>query len=168
MKKKKSQYLFMIISFIFFICMVVLLFLMRDMDRQTEKTTVFYSATVTDVAVTGTETEISARICTKEYAPYLYITNDIAKNICIEDVKNLEIGQTILFGMPKADASCMNEDLFVLITSLKTDTKTILSLEEYNNYMHESITPARITGIVAALIFLSISLHFYLKIRKSV
>ena len=167
MKRLKIQLIIMIVSFVFFIGMIGLLILMRDIDRQTEETTSFYQATVTSVDIANTGSDISARIYTNEYDTYLLITTDIAPNINMDDVKDLKNGQTIFFGIEKIKAPDMNKVALIDITSLKTETKVIFSLEEYNQYMHDSLYPSRIAGAVVAALLLCLSIFCFLKIRRN-
>jgi len=167
MKRLKIQLIIMIVSFVFFIGMIGLLILMRDADRQTEETTLFCHATVLGVEINDTGKAVSVEIFTDEYDNSLHISTNITKNICMDNVKNLKKGQSIFFGIEKTNAAYMNEAAFVSITSLRTDTKVIFSLEEYNQYMHNSLYPTRIAGAVVAALLLCLSIFCFLKIRRN-
>ena len=56
---------------------------------------------------------------------------------------------------------------FINIVSLKTETKCVFSLEEYNVYIRNASYPARIASVVLALLFLSVSFWCFLSIKKS-
>ena len=111
---------------------------------------------------------IFAEIHTKEYNTSLHISTNISKNIRMDDVKNLSNGQTIFFGIENIKVQQMNKVEFVNITSLKTDTKDILSLEEYNRCIYNSAYPARIASIIMASLLFFISLFCYLKIKRKI
>lgn len=168
MKKSKIKIVIMIVSLLFFVATIGLMISMSKIDKQTEDTTAFYTATVIDVDVTNTGENVFAEIHTKEYNTSLYISTNIGKNIRMDDVSYLKNGQTIFFGIENIKVQQMNKVEFVNITSLKTDTKDILSLEEYNKCIHNSVYPARIASIVMASLFLSISLFCCLKIKKNI
>lgn len=167
MKKPKIKIVIMIVSLLFFVVTIGLLISMSKIDKQTESTTTFYTATVISVAVTDMGENIFAEIHTKEYKTSLYISENISKNIRMDDVRNLRNGQTIFFGIENTKVQQMNEVEFVNITSLKTDTEDILSLEEYNKCIHNSVVPARIAGVIMASFFLFISLLNYLKFKRN-
>ena len=166
MKKSKIKITVMIISLLLFVATIGLTISMSKIDKQTEDTTTLYTATVTDVNITNTQKNIFIEINTKEYNTALHISTNISKNIEIEDVKKLKNGQTIFFRIENTQVHQINEIEFVNITSLKTNTKDILSLEEYNKCIYNAARPARIASIVMASLFLSISMFCYLKIIK--
>lgn len=166
MKKSKIIIVIMIVSLLLFVATIGLIISMSEIDKQTEDTTTFYTATVISVDVTNTGENIFAEIHTKEYNTSLHISTNISKNIRMDDVRNLRNGQTIFFGIENIKIGQMNKAEFVNITSLKTDTKDIFSLEEYNKCIHNSAYPTRIASIVMASLFLSISLFCYLKIKR--
>lgn len=166
MKKSKVKTAIMIVSLLFFVATIGLMIFMSKIDRQTEDTTTLYTATVSGAEVTDTGENVFAEIRTKEYNTALYIPKNISKSIKIDDVKNLKNGQTILFRIENSKTRQMNEVEFVNITSLKTETEDILSLEEYNACMRSSAYPARIASVVMALVFLCISLLCYLGNKK--
>ncbi len=166
MKKSKIKIAIMIISLLLFVATIGLIISMSKIDKQTEDTTTLYTATVTDVNITNTQKNVFIEINTKEYNTSLHISTNISENIDIEDVKKLKKGQTIFFRIENTQVHQINEVEFVNITSLKTDTKDILSLEEYNKCIYNAARPARIASIVMASLFLFISLFCYLKIIR--
>lgn len=166
MKKSKIKTIIMIVSLLFFVATIGLIISMSEIDKQTEETTTSYIATVIGVDVINTGENIFAEIHTKEYSTSLHISTNISKSIRMDDVRNLRNGQTIFFRIENIKVPQMNNVEFVNITSLKTDTKDILSLEEYNKCIYHSSYPARIASIVMASLFLSISLFCYLKITR--
>lgn len=168
MKKSKISIVIMVVSLLFFVLTIGLMISMSKIDKQTEDTTTFYTATVVSVDITNTEENIFAEIHTKEYTTSLHISTNISKNIKMNDVRKLKNGQTIFFGIENIKARQMNKVEFVNITSLKTDAKDIFSLEDYNECIHNSAYPARIVSIVMASLFLSISLFCYLRIKRKI
>ena len=167
MKSQKLKYIIMIASFMLFIGMISLLVFMGDIDRQTDETSTTYTATVTGVEITNTGKDDIVEIFTKEYDNTLHISTNISDNINLNDIKDLEHGQIIWFRIENTMAQNLNKAAFVDIISLKTDEKIIFSLDEYNQYMRISAYPARIAGIVFSLLFLSISVFCFYKIKRN-
>lgn len=162
MNKSKVKIVIMIVSMFLFAATVGLIISMSKIDKQTENTTTFYTATVSDIDITDTGEKIFAEIHTKEYSTSLQISTNISKNIKMDDIRDLKNGQTIFFRIENIKVEQMNKAEFINITSLRTDAKDIFSLEEYNKYIHDSAYPTRIASIVMALLFLFISLFCYL------
>ena len=166
MRRLANQIIIMIVSFILFLGLIGLLVYIHDSYQQTEETTTLYTATVTGVEIVDNGEYTSACIYTKEYENYLLITSNIIQNIKMDDVKNLENGQTIYFGIENENAPQMNKVEFLHITSLKTDTKVIFSLADYNQYGLESFLPGRILIIIVAVLFLANAISCFLRIKK--
>lgn len=167
MKKLRSNIVIMFVSLQFLVVTIGLIVSMSKIDKQTEDTTSLYTATVIGVDVTNTGENIFAEIHTKEYNTSLYISTNICKNIRMDDVTNLREGQTIYFRIENIKVPQMNKVEFVNITSLKTDMKDILSLEEYNKYIYNSAYSARIVSISMVLFFLSVAIFCCLKIKSN-
>lgn len=167
MNKSKVKIVIMIVSMFLFAATVGLIISMSKIDKQTENTTTFYTATVSDIDITDTGEKIFAEIHTKEYNTSLQISTNISKNIKMDDIRDLKNGQTIFFRIENIKVEQVNKAEFINITSLRTDTKDIFSLEEYNKYIHDSAYPTRIASIVMALLFLFISLFCYLSIKRN-
>ena len=167
MKKSKIKTVTMIMSLLLFVVAIGLNISMGNIDKQTEDTTTFYTATVISVDVTDAGENSFADIQTKEYNTALHISTNISKNMGMDEVRNLSNGQKIWFGIENTKAQQMNKVEFVTITALKTDTKEILSLEQYNQYIHDSAHPARIASVVMACFFLVISVFCYWNIKKN-
>ena len=163
MKKPK---IIVIIFILLFVATVGVIISMSDIDKQTEEETTFYTATVMNVDVADTGKNIFVKIRTQEFQTYLYISTNIGKSISIEEVRNLKNGQTIFFGIENKYVQQMNKVEFVSITSLKTETKDIFSLEEYNKYIKNSAYPVRIASIVAALLFFCFTIFLFKNQKK--
>ncbi|MBE6727771.1 MAG: hypothetical protein E7562_03885 [Ruminococcaceae bacterium] len=166
MNKSKIN-IFLIFVFLFlFVATIGIIISMNNIDKQTKETTTLYTATVSRIEITDTEKNISAEIHTEEYDTSLLISTNICKKIKLDDISNLKSGQTISFRVENIKANQMNKVEFINLISLKTDTKDIFSLEEYNKYIHDSAYPARIASIAMASLFLLISLFLFFKNKK--
>lgn len=167
MQNSKIKTTIIVLSFLLFAGTVGIIISMHKIDKQTADSAALYTATVKSADIIDTEKNISAEIHTKEYDTSLYVSVNICKNINTDDIKNLKNGQKIFFRIENSKAKQMNKVDFLDIVSLKTDSKEIFSLEEYNRLIHKSAYPARIAGGIAALSFLLISLLTYLSGNKN-
>lgn len=165
MKYRKSK-IIMAVAFLLFDVTIVLTILLSGIDKKTWFTTTLYTATVTDVDITDTGKNISAEIHTKEYHAGLYISKRVAKGI-IDDVKNLENGQTIYFRIENSKVQQIDEAESVDIVSLETNKKAILSLEKYNECIYNLVHPAKIAVTAMSVLFIAIATICYQHIKKS-
>ncbi len=166
MNKLNIKIVILVISILFFIGMIGLMIFMSQIDKQTEDTTTYYAATVTEIWINRIENSIYAEIHTKEYDSALQISTNITKNINMNDVKDLKNGQKIFFRIENIKSDQMNKVDFINIVSLKTETKDIFSLEDYNRYISNSAYPARIASVAVVLLFLFISLFCFFSIKR--
>ncbi len=79
---------------------------------------------------------------------------------------NLQKGQTIFFRIENNMIEQFGEVYFCNIVSLRTTETEIISLTDYNTYIHAAAFPARVTGIVFAGVFLAVFLYCIFKIKK--
>ena len=166
MNKLNIKIVILVISILFFIGAIGLMVFMSQIDKQTEDTTTHYTATVTETWINSIGNSIYAEIHTKEYTNALQISTNISKNINMNDVKDLKSGQKIFFRIENIKSDQMNQVDFINIVSLKTETKDIFSLEDYNRYICNAVYPARIASVALVLLFLFISLFFFFSIKR--
>lgn len=167
MKKTILKLIIIIVSFVFFINMVILLLFTSKIDKQTDNTTTYYSATVSNTKIWKGK-DIYVNIRTNEYDNDLTITTSIEKNINLDDVRNLQNGQKIFFRIENYKTDDINKVPFIDIVSLSTETKDIFTLDDYNKFMSVAAYPGRIVGFIVALLFLSISVYnLFTLIRKA-
>ena len=112
MKRLNIKAIMLVVSVIFSIGSIGLVIMMCQSYRQTEDTTTYYSATVSNINVTHTGERTYAAIYTEEYETVLEILPNICKNINMDDVKNLKIGQRIFFRIQSIRSNQMNEVFF--------------------------------------------------------
>ena len=167
MKKRKLIVFSLILFLIFFFGIIGLLISMNSIDKQTEKNTTEFMATVTNVETTDTGKNIYVEIYTEEYGDILHISTSVSKKIDMDDINNLQKGQTIIFRIENNMLDQFEKIGFGNIVSLKTSEKEIFSLISYNKYIHDSAFPARIAGIVLISIFLLTSAHCVLLLYKT-
>ena len=160
MKSRRKYQILTIIFFILFFGANVLYRNVRAMDKQTLHTTFEFTATVTKVSV-----EHGVTIHTEEYGGAVQFYPNIEKYLNLSEITSLEKGQTITFRLENSQLKRFAEAGLGFIVTLETEGKEILSLAEYNQYQHESLLPQRITTLVAAIIFLLLTIYFLLKLR---
>ena len=161
----KTIYKILIFLFTFiFIAMITCTIAANEVDKQTTDTTTEFIATVRYVKINNSMQQ--AEIYTDEFDAFLFIAPNIGEHINLHDVENLKSGQKICFRIENMYISDMHEAIFLAITELKTDTQDIFTLEKYNEYMYSSANPARITGIVVALISLMTIVICWIKMKK--
>lgn len=167
MNKSKIMLVIMIVSMLLFVVTIGLIISMSKIDKQNEDTTSLFTATVSGIDISDIGEKISAKIHIKEYKTSLQISTNISKYIEMDDVRDLKNGQTIFFRIENIKVEQMNIVEFINIVSLKTNTKDIFSLDEYNKYIYNSAHPTRIASIIIALLFLFTSLFCFLKIKRN-
>lgn len=140
---------------------------MSEIDKLNENNTTLFTATVNRVDVIDSGDGIFAKIYVNEYDTCLQISTNICKYIEIDDICKLKNGQTIFFRIENIKVEQMNIVEFINVVSLKTNTKDIFSLDEYNKYIYNSAQPTRIASIIIALLFLFTSLFCFLKIKRN-
>ncbi len=155
MKRLNIKLVMLVISIIFSIGSIELIIMMCQSYKQTEDTTKSYSATVKSVSIKGTGEDVSAEIYTEEYDTALYILSHISRNINMNEVRALKSGQRIVFSIQNIKADQMNEVSFIDLTSLKTESKDIFSLEDYNSYIKSTAFFPIIAGVAVAVFFWS-------------
>ena len=166
MKRFNTKKFFVFLFMLFFVGMVGIFIVMNGEDKHTDKTTTLYTATVRKVQIDDKGDKISAEIYMNEYVSCFMIGSSIMENIEIADIQDLKIGETIFFRLENKNAIQLDEAWVWLITSLSTNDREVFSLSDYNKYMSEAMIGPRIMCIVMAVVFLSISLMLYSKIRK--
>ena len=165
MNKSKNKTTMIIFALLFFV-FIVLIISISKIDKQTENTTTLYTATVSRVNIVDTGRKIFTEIHTKEYKNSLLIDTDVNKNINISDVENLQSGDLIFFRIENIKVKQINSVEFINIVSLKTQSKEVFSLEDYNQYIFKSAYPARIICFTLALASLLVSLIFYWRQKR--
>lgn len=166
MNKTKTKQVIIIASVFFLLVTIGLIISMSKIDKQTAETSTFYTATVSNVDITDTGKNISAIIQTKEYKTDLHISVNICKAINMDDVRALKDSQQISFTIENIRATQMDSVEFLPITSLKTATKEIFSLEDYNGYTQTAAYAPRNTAIIFASGCLLVAVYSFIKIRK--
>ena len=149
-----------------FIITIGLIISMSKIDKLNEDNTTLFTATVKSVDVIDTGDEIFAKIYVNEYDTCLQISTNICKYIEIDDICKLKNGQTIFFRIENIKVKQVNKVDFLNIVSLKTNIQNIYSLGEYNNYICESAYPTRIISTTMALVFLFVSVLYFVKAKK--
>ena len=165
-KKKKIRLLIAVISTILLIGVSGIYITMLQMDDQTSKTTVQYSATVDRVKVQQSNSKPYIEIYVKEYSNSLYISQNISQSINLNDISDLQCGDTVFFRIQSEYADQMNQAFFVPIVSLETETISLLSLEQYNHITGKTLLPSKIVCVTIAILLLIVATINFCSLRK--
>lgn len=158
--------LFVLVCSIFFFLVTIGIFIfMFQVDRITEDSTTFFSATVIKTEIINSGKNKYVEIDTEEYKCNLYLSVNISKNINMNKIIALKEGEKIFFRIENIKVKQMNFVDFVDIVSLKTETDDIFTLNDYNYFMRISARPARIANIIVALILLVVSVLCFVLIK---
>ncbi len=165
--KRNTKLILSVIFSIFFVGVLGVLISMNRLDNQTEDNTAEYKATISSIEITEFSKYHQIKIFTNEYDSYLLTTADISgEYIDVEKIKSLQRDEDIIFRIEKSKVNQFDNVQFINIVSLKTDDKTIFSLNNYNNYMSISSKPAKIAGVVVAMLLLFASVCFIISYKK--
>lgn len=138
-------------------CLVVL----HSADKLTADNTQTFSATVRSVE----HNYESASIYTEEFGAELLIDGSVYPTVS-DKLNSLRAGERITFAVEDYKCGNLNDGLLVGIASLSTDSKELLTLDEYNACNKESLLPVRIAAAVVAAVFLVIGLRAIKKASK--
>ena len=144
----------LIILIILFCGITGLNVIMAKESKQTENSTSLYQATVSDVEVTSIGEDKMVMIKTEEYSTGLFVTSSVCRNININNLSDLKSGQKIFFRIQSKKDFQMNAVDFLDIVELKTESKNIFTLDNYNSIIGNALYPPRLIGAVASVIFL--------------
>lgn len=77
MKRRSTKKIIIVVPLLISVVVMGLLVSMSKIDKQTEKATTLFKATISDISVTNTGKRTFAEIYTKEYKTVLYIANSV-------------------------------------------------------------------------------------------
>ena len=124
-----------------------------------------YVATVSSIQIISNSKNKSIRIFTKEFSAYLETPSQAFHNI--DSVKILPNGEKIRFRIPSSQNLLLHTGTFVQMVSLETQAVTLLSLENYNAFLHEDISVALIALCIITGIEFLLALSFGLSMLKT-
>lgn len=133
-------------------------------DKQNSHTTSEFNATITDVSVKYGDA-VYTTVHTSEYGDALRISPTVAKKMDLTKILSLENGQAITFRIENRQFQRFAEAGYGEIVALKAGETELLSLTEYNQIQHEVLVPARIAGVVFSILFLLLTIFFFLKFK---
>lgn len=157
MKKKKIVLIELFVSMSLFVAMIGILCI-ADLHRNIQKNDVVeYSAIVGNIEKNNANGKITYKISTEEYEYDLLVSEPKNQNFKFSDINN---GDIIVFGVEKKYIDLLNanapivDELFVPIVSLKSENRTILTLNDYNQYFEDiGFEPTRICIIMIFISF---------------
>lgn len=162
MKNSKIDVAVMLFSLLFFLGSIGIIFFMNKADKFTEEKIIEQRATLKDIEISNSN-KVFAEIYTREYENSFLISTIVCGKINLNDLRSLKKGDTLFVGIKKENEKLANQVEFIDIVSLRTESQSIFSLDDYNKYMNESARPTRIASVVLASIFLYIFSYFLFK-----
>ena len=169
MRKIRPSIIIFVLSLLFLIGCIGLLFQLHTASNQTEKTTVSYTATVQSVEIVRTGEDTYPLIHTQEFSNTLRIPQSVCNQIDLIRISHLQEGSSISFRTEKSWSKQINKTDMIPIVSLQADDTDLLTLDQYNQTFGPSTYPARIMCCILVAIFLAgtvSSLYFVKKGRK--
>ena len=160
MRSYKRKSVLLTVSVLTLIMIILVTVFFEENGKQSEETNTAFSATVKYVVVNETDESIYPQIHINEAETYFMIRSSVSKQIDLGKVRNLQPGQKIYFTIENYKAEQLDKVRFVDITSLRTDTQVIYSLDDYNSYFNKAHSNRTTTYILITLNFAVIVLTF--------
>ena len=149
MKVKKIKVLFVGLLWIFFLGTIGLSLIINGLDKVKETDTVDLPVTIQHIKLeewSGNSKYII--IDTYEYDYPFRVPGEFAD--CLKS-NELKQGNKVYLKIKKSDEEQLNKALFIDAVGLYCDDEVFVSIDEYNQCVHESLVPTRIAAIVASL-----------------
>lgn len=166
MKKTKLYVLGMITSVVFFWGTVGLIILMGEIGQLSEENTTEFSASVIKVEVS--EADPSADVYINEYEASLFLTSTVCERIKLSDLRDLKAGDEVYFRIEDSKGIYLNTAAFVDVVSLRTESQSFYSIQEYNSWMRDASIPAKISAYGFALLSLFVFLFCFFTVKMHV
>ena len=131
-------------------------------DQLSEISTVEMSAMV--ASVSSVDADNGYVISVKEPDGQLLIPAAIAQNMDVTEITALQPGVVISFRISISQIDHFRETRTGTIVALKTDHE-ILSVDDYNNIMHEEVRLAKVVGVGIQIILLILSIYLIYRNR---
>ena len=131
-------------------------------DQLSEISTVEMSAMV--ASVSSVDADNGYVISVKEPDGQLLIPAAIAQNMDVTEITALQPGVVISFRISISQIDHFRETRTGTIVALKTDHE-ILSVDDYNNIMHEEVRLAKVVGVGIQIILLILPIYLIYRNR---
>lgn len=145
-----------IISLIFFCGIIGIIITLNSIDKLAVKNTTEFNAIVKKIEITEAGENLYINIYTKEPEKTLNISTSVSRKISRSDIESLQEGEVIVFRIENNMIKRFENNGFGSVVSIKTDEKEILSLDDYNVFIHDSVSIARKVAMFFSLVFLLI------------
>lgn len=166
MRSYKRKSVLLAVSVLILIMFIVVTVHFKQNGMQSDETTTAFSATVKYVVVNETEDRIYPKIYVNEVDTYFMIRSSVCKQIDLDKVRNLQPGQKIYFTIENYKAQQLDKVRFVDITSLRTDTQVIYSLDDYNSYFNKMAQSRRMTICILITLNSAVVVLTFLSMKK--
>ena len=141
---------------------------MKSFESMTEDNTVSYVATVRSVeretiGVNGTE----IMIYTEEFPNAFRVMGRLCSALGTDKMLDIEKGDKISFRIEASESALLSDEtVFVNIVSLETENAELMSLDEYNSIMHDTLMPTKTVNIVLIVILFGLTIFFFVRAKK--
>lgn len=166
MRSYKGKSVILAASVLTLIMLILVTAFFEESGRQSEETNTAFSATVKYVVVNETEDRIYPQIHINEAETYFMIRSSVSKQIDLDKVRNLQPGQKIYFTIENYKAQQLDKVRFADITSLRTDTQVIYSLDDYNSYFNKMAQSRRTTTYTLITLNFAVVVLTFLSMKK--
>ena len=149
MKVRKIKMIFVILLWIFFLGTTGIFLTINGLDKVKEKDTVDLPVTIQSIRLDKLSDKVSyIMIDTYEYDYPFRVPSEF--DDCLQS-NELKPGNEVYLKIQKSDEDQLNKALFINAVGIYSDDDVFVSIDEYNQCIHESIVPTRITAIVASI-----------------
>lgn len=149
MKVRKIKMIFVILLWIFFLGTTGIFLTINGLDKVKEKDTVDLPVTIQSIRLDKLSDKVSyIMIDTYEYDYPFRVPGEF--DDCLQS-NELKPGNEVYLKIQKSDEEQLNKALFINAVGIYSDDEVFVSIDEYNQCIHESIVSTRITAIVASI-----------------
>ena len=164
-KKKKYVILLGIVSLIL-IVFIGLYFVSYSSYNLTYDNTSLFEIELSYVNVFENERGCSVELFTNEYDTCFYFSGISDRPDRLKEINNLKSGDTVRFRVSNRDLYQISNEQIVMIYSLETDNKEIVSFDEYRKGVQEASKPTTIAIFVVIIISLLIDVFCIIKLYR--
>ena len=149
MKVRKIKILFVILLWIFFLGTTGIFLTINGLDKVKEKDTVDLPVTIQSIRLDKLSDKVSyIMIDTYEYDYPFRVPGEFDDCLPSNEFKQ---GNKVYLKIQKSDEEQLNKALFINAVGIYSDDEVFVSIDEYNQCIHKSIVPTRITAIIASI-----------------
>lgn len=141
---------------------------MKLFENMTEDNTVEYAVTVRsiekkEVGKSGTE----IMIYTDQFSNAFRVMGRLCGALDMDKLLDVKQGDKISFRIEATESALLSDKpVFVDVVSMKTDDSELLSLNEYNRIMHDTLMPTKVVNVALIVILFGLAIFFFARTKK--